>query len=77
MMEQVLEEEAEREHQRAIAQRRGGEDLRETIRVVRRLLTRDPAVPRAAETLRLLERTQAELEARWSATADDRRSPPA
>jgi tetratricopeptide (TPR) repeat protein len=68
-------EEAEREYQRAIAERRGGEDFRETIRVVRKLLARDPEVPRGAEMLRLLERTQAELEAQWAATADDRRSP--
>ncbi len=53
---------AEREYRRAIRERKGGENFAETIRVVKRLLSQTPDVPRGREMLDLLEEEQRKLE---------------
>jgi tetratricopeptide (TPR) repeat protein len=54
-------DEAAYHYRRAIESRRGGEDFRESIRVVRKLLEARPDTPRGYEMLEMLEEAQAGL----------------
>jgi tetratricopeptide (TPR) repeat protein len=58
-----LPDDAEREYRRAIQDRRGGEDLFEPIKTVKKILARNPQVLRGHELLELLEQEQAKLDA--------------
>jgi tetratricopeptide (TPR) repeat protein len=55
---------AEREYRRAIEIRKGGENFKESIRVVKTLLSRKPDVPNGGEMLVLFEEEQRRLDTR-------------
>jgi tetratricopeptide (TPR) repeat protein len=56
-------DDAEREYRRAIQDRKGGENFIETIRVVKKLFSQRPDLPRGREMLQLLEEEQQKLDA--------------
>jgi tetratricopeptide (TPR) repeat protein len=57
-------DDAEREYKRAIQIRKGGEDFFESIRVVRKLLSEKPDLPKGREMLQMLEEEQRAIDSR-------------
>lgn len=66
-----LPEQAEREYRRAIQERKGGEHFIETVRVLKKLLSEKPDLPRGKEMLALFEAEQARLDAVKSMPANE------
>jgi tetratricopeptide (TPR) repeat protein len=62
-------DEAEQAYRRAIEERRGGENFHESIRYVKKLLNKQPQLPRGLELLALLEKAQETLERDWKDAA--------
>jgi tetratricopeptide (TPR) repeat protein len=55
-------DDAEKEYKRAIQTRKGGEDFFESIRIVRKLASERPDLPRVREMLQMLEKEQSAIE---------------